>query len=222
MKKIGLLGLLFIMFWNTLQAQKSEVFLRNGKTLIFTSEDAELKKEVKEGLVQTFFKVYPIMAHDFNPKVTDTIRVKIDTAYAGVAYAHNGKITISSEWLRKKPNDLDVITHEVMHIVQSYPPNIGPGWLTEGIADYVRFKYGVDNVSAQWALPEYSVGHSYTDSYRITARFLVWITENYNQNIVTLLDKHMRAATYNDNAWKKYTGKSLEGLWEAYQKHPEI
>lgn len=88
------------------------------------------------------------MVKDFNPKALKTLEIKIDTAYIGVAYAINGKITISSKYLRKKPQDLDVITHEVMHIVQAYPNNSGPGWLTEGIADYVRYKYGNDNKSA--------------------------------------------------------------------------
>ena len=52
------------------------------------------------------------MAKDFNPQAIDTITVTIDTSYTGVAYANNGKITISSAWLKKKPEDLDVITHE--------------------------------------------------------------------------------------------------------------
>lgn len=221
-KRTHIIGLLFVIIANMLQAQNSEIFEEDGKTLIFTNDDPDLNKEVKTGLVETFFKVYPKMAKDFNPDVTDTIRVKIDTAYSGVAYAHNGSITISSEWLRKKPNDLDVITHEVMHIVQSYPSNSGPGWLTEGIADYVRFKYGVDNKGAEWSLPDYSAEQTYKNSYRITARFLAWIAKNYNEEFVILLDKNMREDTYSHSLWKENTGENLDELWEAYAKNPEI
>lgn len=216
------MALLFLTVPHIHQAQESEVFQENGKTLIFTNEDPNFKEEVKNGLVNTFFKVYPNIAADFNPEVTDTIYVKIDTAYTGVAYAHNGKIVISSGWLEKKPIDLDVITHEVMHIVQSYPSNSGPGWLTEGIADYVRFEYGVDNDGAEWFLPEYSAEQSYKNSYRITARFLVWVTHNYGDDFVVSLDKNMREATYSDEIWTNNTGKSLDELWKEYSKNPQI
>ncbi len=144
------------------------------------------------------------------------MEVRIDTAYTGVAYAHNGKITISSEWLRKKPGDLDVITHETMHLVQAYPSGSGPGWITEGIADYVRYIYGVDNEGAGWSLPEYKEGQHYTDSYRITARFFFWLSLNYKKGMLSKLDKNMRNATYNDAFWQKETGYDLETLWQQY------
>ncbi|RAV30798.1 hypothetical protein DN748_00635 [Sinomicrobium soli] len=49
--------------------------------------------------------IYPVPKSYNSPFPTApyTIRVKIDTVYAGVAYAHNGKIAISSAWIRKKP-----------------------------------------------------------------------------------------------------------------------
>ena len=202
--------------------QQQETFEKKGKVLIFTNHDPNLNKDTKKGLVKTFFKVYPKLVKDFNPESMDTIRVKIDTEYDGVAYAHNGRITISSDWLAKKPGDLDVITHEVMHIVQSYPPNSGPGWLTEGIADYVRFKYGVDNQSAGWSLPDYKPENSYKNSYRITARFLYWLTKKYDKNIVQKLDKNMRNKTYSEDLWNQYTGKSLDALWAEYSESPQI
>jgi hypothetical protein len=108
-----------------------------------------------------------------------------------------------------------------MHIVQSYPPG-NPGWLVEGIADYARYKYGINNKAAGWQLPKYSSSQSYKDSYRVTARFLVWITQNYEKDIVVKLDKTMRGGIYNSFTWKKYTGKSVEELWSEYEKNPKI
>lgn len=220
MKKILLC--LVVMFSFSSHSQHVETFTRDNLSLVFVNEDPNFKTEVKEGLVNTFFTVYPKLIEAFNPAALKTLEVKIDTAYSGVAYAHNGKITISSEWLRKKPEDLDVMTHEVMHIVQSYPNNSGPGWLTEGIADYARHVYGVDNLSAGWSLPDYNAQNHYTQSYRITARFLLWITQQYDEDLVVKLDKHLREKTFEDSLWKKYTGKSLDELWTAYQKAPAI
>ena len=46
-----------------------------------------------------------------------------------------------------------MITHEGMHVVQQYLQS--PGWITEGIADYARAKFGVNNAARGWTMPEY-------------------------------------------------------------------
>lgn len=221
MKKTLLLGFLSL-FSLHLRAQQTETFRKKGKTLILRNDDPDFDTGVKEGLVHTFFKVYPKLAKRFNPKATDTVEVRIDTAYAGVAYAHDGEITISAAWLHKNPGDTDVITHEGMHIVQSYPPGSSPGWLTEGIADYVRYAYGVDNEKGNWYLPDYSEGQHYTDSYRITARFLLWLSQKYGKELILQLDRSMRNKTYSEALWQEYTGHSLTMLWETYIRDPKI
>lgn len=216
------IGILFMAFSVKGQGNLSSINQKHGITVTFENEDKSLDSEIQEGLVRIIFKVYPRLMKDFNSKARKELTVKIDTAYNGVAYAHNGQITISSQWLHKRPEDLDLITHEVMHIIQSYPSNAGPGWLTEGIADYVRYKYGVDNVGAGWSLPSFKPTQSYTDSYRVTARFLLWITGIYNENLVVQLDESLRNKAYSLELWEKYTGKSLEELWRLYSNNPEL
>ena len=216
------LFILFLTLCSVVHAQDKETITKKGKTLVFVNQDPNFNPEVKKGLIKTYFKVYPKMAKDFNPQAIDTIEVMIDTSYAGVAYANNGKIVISSAWLKKKPEDLDVITHETFHIVQAYPNHSGPGWLTEGLADYARFKYGVNNKKAGWSLTDFSSKQHYDNSYRITARFLYWLTQNYDKNIVHELDKNMRDKTYSPQLWSQYTGKTLDELWDVYSKNPKL
>ena len=198
--------------WTT----SEEKFSRNGYELIFINQDPDLDPETKMGLINTFFKVYPELAKDFNPKTLKKVEVKIDTSYNGVAYANDGKVTISSKWLHKMPKDLDVITHEVMHIVQSYPNGSGPGWLTEGIADYVRSEYGLTNKEGGWSLPDFEKKSHYTNSYRVTARFLGWVVKNYDEDLVFKLDRNLRNNTYTSKLWEEYTGNSLDKLWSLY------
>lgn len=204
------------------QEQNRSIVENGGITVTFENEDPGLKPLIQDGLIEIIFEVYPKLVQDFNPDARKDLKVKIDTAYNGVAYAHNGQITISSKWLRQKPEDLDLMTHEVMHIIQSYPHRAGPGWLTEGIADYVRHVYGVNNEGAKWSLPNYSPNQKYTDSYRITARFLLWITEQYDKDLVIKLDSNLRNKTYSANLWAEYTGKTLDELWILYTKNPQI
>ncbi len=146
----------------------------------------------------------------------------IDTAYKGVAATANGKVTIAASWLHKHPEDIDVVTHEVMHIVQDYGESVGPGWLTEGIADYARNKFGVNNAAAKWSLPEFKSTQNYDNAYRITARFLVWIEEKVKPGVVKELDSQLRKHTYTADSWKNLTGKSVDGLWKEYVKNPAI
>jgi hypothetical protein len=186
------------------------------------NEDAKLSPSIIEGFENIIYKVYPELVKDFNKNARMDITIKIDTAYNGVAYASNGQVTVSSKYLHNKPEDLDLMTHEIMHIIQSYPNGAGPGWLTEGIADFVRFKYGVDNEGAGWSLTKFSVNQSYKDSYRISARFLVWISQNYEKNLVKKLDQKLRANTYSPEVWKEYTGLSVEQLWDNYSKNPKL
>lgn len=204
------------------QENMNTVSQKEGITVTFENEDASLDPGIQEGLTAIIFEVYPKLMKDFNPKARRDLTVKIDTAYDGVAYAHNGQITISSKWLHQRPEDLDLMTHEIMHIIQSYPSHAGPSWLTEGIADYVRYKYGVDNIGAGWSLPNYSSSHNYTNSYRITARFLLWTTEKHDENLIIKLDRNLRNKTYSPELWKKYTGRTLDELWTLYTQNPGL
>jgi hypothetical protein len=202
-----------ILLSNTVEDR--QVFQRNGYTLTFISQDPKLDQTVKDRMVEAFFTVYPRLATEYNANTRKEVTFFVDTAYTGVAEASHGRVRFSDDWLRLHPGDIDVVTHEVMHIVQSYPYNSGPGWLTEGIADYVRYRFGVDNPGGGWALPNYSAAQHYTNSYRVTARFLVWI-ESKNQGAVKKLDGAMRSNTYTPALWKELTGKHIDELWTAY------
>lgn len=224
-RKVKLLvvcSLIFLGTSSTVFSQKSSNLNKKEPKITIINDDPELSLSIVNEFRNIIKTVYPKLVKDFNKKARMDITVKIDTVYDGVAYAHNGRVTVSSQWLYKRPNDVDLMTHEIMHIVQSYPSNSGPGWLTEGIADFVRFRYGINNVKARWSLPEFSVKQHYKDSYRVTARFLEWLSQNYKKNIVNKLDKKMRSNKYSPKLWKKYTGYNIDQLWGFYTKNPNL
>jgi len=219
--KILLLSLC-VVFSISAFAQTPEVTKKGGYTLTFSNNDPNLDLAVKEKLISTFFKVYPELAKEYNKKTVKEVYMMIDTAYTGVAETDNAHVRISSKWMHKKPEDIDVVTHEVMHIVQDYGQSNGPGWLTEGIADYARNQFGVNNGAAKWSLGDYKSGSNYDNAYRVTARFLLWIENHHKKGIVKLLDKQMREHTYTDNVWKDQTGKTLNELWAEYIANPAL
>ncbi|MCX2573063.1 basic secretory protein-like protein [Pedobacter sandarakinus] len=209
-----------ILPFSKLNAQ--EIIKKNGYTLSFESNYAQLDPQLKKRLIETFFVVYPKLAQEYNPKTLKTVKFMVDTNYKGVAATSNGKVTYSSIWMDKHPEDIDVVTHEVMHIVQDYGNSVGPGWLTEGIADYARFKFGVDNAGAKWSLPALKPEHTYKNSYRITARFFAWIEKNVKSGTIKSVDSALRDHSYQPEIWAKLTGKDLDALWAAYVANPAI
>jgi len=198
---------------------------RNSYTLIFINKDPTFKKQrnaLKEKLIGTFFKVYPEEAAEFNLHTLRKVTFIIDPDYDGVAATAFGVVHFNPRYLLQYPLDVDVVTHEVMHIIQAYPDNAGPSWLTEGIADFARYKFGVANKEANWTLPEYQNGQNYTDSYRITARFLLFLENKVKPGIVKQIDQRLRNASYNKDTWQQLTGNSIDELWSAYKEDPTI
>lgn len=198
----------------------SDTFTQNGYTLNWQSNDATFDINLKRQMVETFFTVYPKLAKDFNPGVTKTVLFKIDTAYKGVAATSATSVVYNPKWFEKNPKDIDVVTHEVMHIIQGYP-DYNPWWLVEGIADYVRSKYGVANAEGGWSLPDVKASQNYDNGYRITARFLAWC-ENKKPGSVKTFDGALRNRTYSSDLWKTVFGKSIDELWAEYLTNPAI
>ena len=217
-----LLLLITLICATTIRLQAQETIKQKGYTLTFESNFSALDPQLKKRLIETFFVVYPKLAKEYNPKTLKTVKFFVDTAYKGVAATANGVVTYSSIWMVKHPEDIDVVTHEVMHIVQDYGRSVGPGWLTEGIADYARYKFGVDNPGAKWTLPALKPEHTYKNSYRITARFFAWIEKNVKAATIKAVDASLRDHSYKPEIWTTLTGKDLDALWADYVKNPEI
>jgi len=185
-------------------------------TLIISGNDDTFDNGLKEKLISTFFTVYPKIAKAYNKNTDKQVTFFIDTAYHGVAATDNGRVVFSAAYMTKHPNDIDVVTHEVMHIVQGYGETNGPWWVTEGIADYVRSEFGVANEAANWRLPAYKATQNFDNSYRTTTAFFTWIEKKVKKGFVKKMDGLMRDHKYTDNAWKELTGKTVQELWKQY------
>lgn len=203
-------------------AQDKEVFKRKGYTLTFISQDKTFSPALKTRMVETFFRVYPELKMTYNEKTAKEVTFLIDTTYKGVAATSGTVVSFSPAYFKTHPGDVDVVTHEVMHIVQAYGSGGGPWWITEGIADYARNQFGVDNAGAHWTLPDYKAGQKYDNGYRVTARFFVWLESHGHPGIVKIMDQNMRNHTYKEELWKEQTTKSLDDLWASYVLNPAI
>jgi len=200
----------------------ADTIKKKGYQLVFISKDPGLDPQLKQNLIDTYFKVYPKLVKTFNKKSTKDVLFVVDTAYGGVAEASGNRILFSAKYMKDHNTDIDVVTHETMHIVQGYGYGSGPVWLTEGIADWVRYRYGVDNIGSKWALPEFNEKQSYKNSYRITARFFEWLEQNVKPGLIATLDDQLRQHTYTEQSWANLTGKTIDELWADYAKSPAV
>jgi hypothetical protein len=179
--------------------------------------DAPEIREWGEKTVRVCERQYPMIC-DFlasdGYKPPTQLRMTLKTDYKGVAAAGGGRITGSVKYFKDRPNDVGAMVHETVHCVQNYRARGLPGWLVEGIADYVRFwKYEpgkagrLDPVRAQ-----------YNGSYRTTAAFLAFVSDKYDPHLVTKLNARMRAGTYEAGVWKELTGKPVEELNQEWRQ----
>jgi hypothetical protein len=212
-------------FWNprdTTNFFTKDSLSKKGYTLIFINKDSTFNPHVKQQLIKTFFTVYSEEARKFNQNTAKKVTFIIDPDYKGVAATSGAVTRFNPLWFKKHPQDTDVATHEVMHIVQNYHLGHTPGWLTEGIADYARYIYGINNKAAGWAMLDYNPKQSYKNGYRVTARFLIWLQKNVSKNIVDKLNTALYKGTYSQKTWKQLTGKSVDELWKMYAKNPAL
>lgn len=242
LKKIEALLLLALIIVGSFSCKKSAVspkvpvklvndsITKNGLTIIFINKDTTFQLEgdnIRKGYENTVFTTYPKVKAFFNPDALSKVIILIDPRYndptnpqEGVAGIAADTIHVNPRYSLANPTDLNVMVHEITHQIQAYPGG-GPGYITEGIADYSRWKFGVADGFNGWYLSDYVVTDKYTDGYTVIARFILWAEAKYNKPMVQVIDKQMRDGTYdNDATWTQLTGSTFLQLWDAYTLNP--
>ncbi|WP_394847628.1 RICIN domain-containing protein [Pendulispora brunnea] len=135
----------------------------------------------------------------------------------GVAYVSGTTATGCAKFFREHGDDFGAMVHESVHIIQQYRGNT-PGWVTEGIADFMRY----------YIYQPYSVGRPardahYTQGYGEAAWLFNYIVRSYDSSFVRRLNEAARNGTYSDDIFKTVTpqrDKTLDGLWAEAQAQP--
>lgn len=140
------------------------------------------------------------------------VKLVFDPQMKGVAHAAGDTITIAGTFVRANRDDFGMVVHELTHVVQSYPPG-GPGWLVEGIADYVRLVHFEPQAPRPKIDPDKA---SYKDAYKTTAIFLEWIEKTHGAGLVVKLNAALRKGMYRDELFKEITSQTLDELWAAF------
>ncbi len=144
------------------------------------------------------------------------------------AYAIGSSIHLNAPWFRKELNReaKGAVVHELVHVVQQYQrrnrsvanSRSTPGWVVEGIADYVRwFLYEPQSKGAEISKTR-GKDARHDASYRVTANFLDWVIRNHDQDLLEHLNAAAREAKYVDQIWVQRTTHSLPELEKQWKQ----
>jgi hypothetical protein len=213
----------------TAPAEEDVLAVAGKYEIVFdTSQMPEIKEWVDK-------KLKPVCA-EWYPKIVEMLPSDGYTAprrftiifhkdMPGVANAGGARINCAGPWFMKnlEGEAVGAVVHEMVHIVQQYRrlpgrannANRNPGWLVEGLADYIRWMLYEPEGKRRRINPERA---KYTDSYHVTGAFLDYVVRTHDKEFVKKLNAAMRHGKYTPELWKELTGKTVEELWEEYVK----
>jgi hypothetical protein len=177
-----------------------------------TSQAPEIAKWAEEAKKRCE-KFYPTIVKQLGADPRQSVAVTIEFKNGhGVAATSGTHIGCNADWFTEHPDDYGAVIHELCHVVQAYKHRV-PTWVTEGIADYVRwFKF---EPADRHPSPDPNRA-KYTDGYQTTAAFFDWIVRTKNKSFVLKLNAAARNGKYNDDLFRQYAKKPLDDLWAEY------
>lgn len=186
------------------------------KVVVDTSAAPETKAwaETAATIMRAWYPTVRSLLATTGAKVPKELKLTMKPGIGPPAYCAGDEITVKAEWVRDHPDDLGIVIHEMTHAVQSYPDyDAKPGWLVEGVADYIRWWRYEPGPPHQRIDPAKS---NYSDAYRTTAYWLAWVEQKYDRRLVPMLDGAMRNKRDPLPVFKELTGKEPAELWTEF------
>ena len=198
--------------------------------ILNTTKAPQLTEWCEKELMPVVEKWYPKLVEMLPSdgyRAPDQVSFEFRTDMGGTpAYAAGNKISLSATWF---PGQLTneakgCVVHEMGHVVQNYwrarqtnrNPKETPGWVTEGICDYIRwFLYEPESKGAGIAPGRRA---NYSDSYRTTANFLDWVADKKDKELLRKLNAAAREGKYEEKLWKEWTGLTVQELDAEWKK----
>lgn len=181
------------------------------------------KEHLQPEVIYWYPKLARLLPSDgFTPPKNVALAFKNDMG-GTPAYVAGDKLSLNAGWFRRelKGEATGCVVHELVHVVQSYGragKKSPPGWVTEGIADYMRwFLYEPQSRGAEITRHNFEKAR-YDSNYRISANFLNWVSATYDRDFVPKLNAAAREGRYTDAIWKTLTGKSVQELGDEWKR----
>lgn len=193
---------------------------------IDSSQTPEFKDWIEKKLRPTCEAWYPKIVEMLPSEGYDApqrFTIKFVKDMKGVAYTSGTQVVCAAPWFSQNLDGeaVGAVVHELVHVVQQYGGRRreggvrNPGWLVEGLADYIRWFLYEPESERPHPNPEKA---KYTDSYRTTGHFLNYVVHKYDKDLIRKLNAAMREGKYSLDLWKEATGKTLEELGDEWKQ----
>lgn len=148
------------------------------------------------------------------PGFTPPVQVEIDLVHVEPrtvpAATRGAQIFVDADHVRADP-DTGFIAHELVHVAQQYPAARAV-WLSEGIADYLRYYVLLPNDPQR----AYSPDLGYKVGYQPAAALLDWTVKRYGEDVIRRVNAAMRSGHDGEVELASATGRTPEQLWDAF------
>ena len=197
------------------QVQVKDVIIEElpqASPLTLTIEGADLAPagfaSKAEGAMKAWYpRIRGILGVDYETSTKVILRFK---DMPGVAHASGATIEASSSYFTSHPDDVGALVHELVHVIQSYP-NGAPGWLVEGIADYVRYYYFEPEKGYAF---KPRAGQDYHAGYNPAAALLAKVQVGKPQAIVAKLNGLGHNGKLTESTFKDVVGMTPDEAWQ--------
>lgn len=187
-----------------------------GAVFTLNCDEAPDLKEWGERAQKLCEEWYPRLIKEYGSegfKPAERISIVFRKTMRVPAATGGGTISVNAEYVRGHQGDMGMMVHELFHVVQSYPRQKGDvGWLTEGLADYVRFWQYEPEVKQR---PIDKEKASYRNSYRVTGAFIGWL-EKKMPGSAAKLNGQMRKGGNDETIFKEVVGTDVDALWKQF------
>ncbi len=178
------------------------------------------EKELSPIVAEWYPKIVEMLKSD-GFTAPDKVTIIFRDGMNGVpAWAQGNRVSCNIDWYKKnlQGEAKGCTIHELVHVVQQYGRgNKVPGWITEGIPDYIRwFLYEPQSKGAELSAKQ-AVRVNYDGNYRISANFINWVVAQH-PTLVSKLNTAAREGKYEEGLWQTITGKTVQELgatWKA-------
>jgi len=199
-----------------IESRPPVVVFKHPVEFVVDVDDAPEMREWAAQAARACERAYPLICNElhsdrFTPPTIVNLTLRDD--YEGIAKASGGRVIGSVSYFQTNPDDLGALVHTTAYTVQAYQTRNNPRWLVGGIADYIRFfKYEPDR-----RRPINPTLARHDGTTRMSAAFLAYLVEKYDDQIVRKLNEVMRDGDYDDDVFEELTGKALPELAEEWR-----
>ncbi len=208
-----------------MESEPPVAFFRFPVEFVVNVDEAPELREWAEKVARVCERAFPmindeLMSPGFMPKPVIPLELRNDRGrhlpddedtYA-VATVIAGRIMASATYFQEHPEDVGALVVGTVFVVQRYRSGKNPGWLTTGIADYLRF-YKFEPGSLRRIDPD---REKYDSNSKAAAAFLGYLVGKYDRQLVRKLNQVMREGQYREEVFQTLTGKSLPELGEEW------